>query len=118
MITVISYNATSISLYVFLLIKLNLYKNYLFAGGIAPRQSKNQSTSANSNIVGSGKATLRLRSQGPATVEMEVRRVYSLSVGKKGSTGLRKSAYYIVMLLFVKQSFALYQPIFLAERNC
>lgn len=40
-------------------------------GGIAPRQSKNQSTSANSNIVGSGKATLRLRSQGPATVEME-----------------------------------------------
>eukprot|EP00794_Sanderia_malayensis_P007767 gene7767-8613_t len=40
-------------------------------GGIAPRKSKNCNTSANSEIIGSGKATLRLRSKGPATVEME-----------------------------------------------
>eukprot|EP00112_Aurelia_sp_Birch-Aquarium-sp1_P009459 Seg2074.5 transcript_id=Seg2074.5/GoldUCD/mRNA.D3Y31 product="PDZ domain-containing protein GIPC1" protein_id=Seg2074.5/GoldUCD/D3Y31 len=36
--------------------------------GIAPRQSKG-SSSTNSSMVGSGKATLRLRSKGPATVE-------------------------------------------------
>eukprot|EP00795_Rhopilema_esculentum_P004796 gene4796-21106_t len=39
--------------------------------GIAPRQSKNQNNSTNASVVGSGKATLRLRSKGPATVEME-----------------------------------------------
>lgn len=36
--------------------------------GIAPRQSKG-SSSKNSEIVGSGKATLRLRSKGPAVIE-------------------------------------------------
>lgn len=45
-----------------------------FSDGIAPRQSKGQSTASNSNAVGNGKATLRLRSKGPATVEMEVLR--------------------------------------------
>ena len=45
---------------------------FLLLDAIAPRQSKGQSTTSNSNAIGSGKATLRLRSKGPATVEMEV----------------------------------------------
>ena len=48
----------------------------LFLDGIAPRQSKGQAHTTNSNAIGSGKATLRLRSKGPATVEMEVEIVH------------------------------------------
>lgn len=44
------------------------YYHYKILDGIAPRQTKG-SSSKNSEIVGSGKATLRLRSKGPAVVE-------------------------------------------------
>ena len=48
-----------------------------YLDAIAPRQTKGVSTKKNNESVGSGRATLRLRSKGPAVVE-EVRNFHSV----------------------------------------